>query len=231
MVPSTLVHREDEVDCTLVPALIRFCQAPRRANRCRPDAVLHRNLNRLDINAFHHEEASALVVDRGLVNCDFPLFFFSRIVLLVFVNSELPITQVTQPVIVTIISVALRPTTVLIVMIIIVVMVVTSATTSIVEVIIVVAAAVVAVVVLVPAILVVTFAIDVWWPAAPTGTHRRCIKLGKVRIGMPTHGQAVETLHIERLARVVAVLRATTAEVRGLVLALLVIRLRVVIML
>ena len=40
------------------------------------------------------------MVDRSLVNCDFPLLFLGSIVLLVFVNPELPITQVTQPIIV-----------------------------------------------------------------------------------------------------------------------------------
>ena len=111
------------------------------------------------------------MVDRSLVNCDFPLLFLGRIVLLVFVNSELPITQVTQPVIVilvTIISVALHPAAIVIVMIIVVVVV---APASIIEVIIVVTAAVVAIV-LVPAVLVrVTFAINVRWPASSTGTH------------------------------------------------------------
>ena len=168
------------------------------------------------------------MVDRSLVNCDFPLLFLGRIVLLVFVNSELPITQVTQPVIVilvAVISVALRPNAILIVMIIVVVVV---ATASIIKVIIVVTAAVVAIV-LVPAVLVrVTF---VRRPAASTGTHRRRIKLRKVRIGMPTHGKTVEALHIERLARVVAVLRPAASEVRGLLRILLVIRLCVVIVL
>ena len=84
-----------------------------------------------------------------------------------------------------VISVVLRPTAILIVMIMVVVIV---ATASIIEVIIVVTAAVVAIV-LMPAVFVrVTFVMNVRWPAASTGTHRRRIKLRKVRIGMPTHG-------------------------------------------
>ena len=96
MVPSTLIHGEDEVDCALLAIPVGICQATRWPDRRRPGTVLHRDLNRLLIDTLHHEVACILMIYRRLIYRYLPLFFLPCIILLIFVDSELSIAEMAQ---------------------------------------------------------------------------------------------------------------------------------------
>ena len=140
------------------------------------------------------------MINRCLVNRDFPLFLFCRIVLLVLIYSHLTVAQMTY-----IIRVAA-----------VVVVATAVATTSIV--IIVIILSIVRLVVL--SIVVVRLAYGCT-TTSTSSAHRRCIiDFWEVRIRMPRHGKTIEALHIEWLARVVTDFTHLIKVVKIAVLAL-----------
>ena len=163
--------------------------------------MFYRELNWLQVDAFHDKVTSILMINWCLVNRDFPLFLFYRIVLLVLIYSHLTVAQVTY--IIRVVAVVVVATAV--------------ASTSIV--IIVIILSIVRLVIL--SIVVVRLAYGCTTTTSTSCAHRRCIiNFWEVRIRMPRHGKTIETLHIEWLARVVTDLTHLIKVVKIAVLAL-----------
>jgi len=76
LIAPTLINRENEED-RAIRALVGIEQFASWAESRRPNAVLVRNLHRLQVYALHYEEAGLRLIHWSLVDFSFPLIMLS----------------------------------------------------------------------------------------------------------------------------------------------------------